>query len=63
MTTYYLAERGADNHLTVYATTRLEPVAKQLLTALQAAGHPDVEILPVGREATFAEQYGHEVAA
>lgn len=57
MTTYHLAERGHDGRLTVYATTRLKPVAEQLLIALRAAGHTGMEIVPVGRARTFAERY------
>jgi hypothetical protein len=56
VTTYHVAEVAADGHLTVYCTTHTEAAAERMLAALQAAGHPDVEIVPVGRQATFRER-------
>lgn len=58
MTTFHLAEVAADGHLTVYCTTRTPEAAERMLAALHAAGHPEVEIVPVGRRATFAERVG-----
>lgn len=57
MTIFHLAEVAADRHMTIYATTHTEQAAKRMLQALHAAGHPEVQIVPVGREATFAERY------
>ena len=56
MTTFHLAEVAADGHLTVYCTTHTEAAAERMLAALHAAGHPEVEIVPVGRQATFRER-------
>ena len=56
MTTFHLAEVARDGHLTVYGTTRTEVAAERMLRALHAAGHREVEIVPVGRAATFAER-------
>jgi hypothetical protein len=57
VTTYHLASIAAGGRMTVYATTHTEAMAERMLAALHAAGHTDVEIVPVGREATFAERY------
>lgn len=58
MTTFHLAEVAPDGHLTVYCTTHTPDAAERMLRALHAAGHPDVEIVPVGRQATFRERVG-----
>lgn len=63
MTTYHLAERDISGRLTTYCTVHTDTMARRMLTALQAAGHTDVQIVPVGRHRTFAEAYGQEVAA
>jgi hypothetical protein len=57
MTTFHLAARGTDGHLKIYATTHTPQAAERMLTALRAAGHPDVEMVPVGRVDTFAERF------
>jgi hypothetical protein len=57
VTTYHLAEVAGDGHMTVYCTTHTSEAAERMLAALHAAGHPDVQIVPVGRDKTFAERY------
>jgi hypothetical protein len=63
VTIYHVADVDAAGHMTVYCTTHTESAAERMLAAYRAAGNADVEIVPVGREATFGEQYGSEVAA
>jgi len=58
VTSFHLAEVDASGRMTIYCTTHTQAAAERMLAALRAAGHPHVEIVPIGRQATFRERVG-----